>query len=256
MSNHANGDVRMLRVRWGVREHNQPSTARAGRTLVHSDDVTVSRSEIHRIAYSHGSGSRWIAIGILSRFGEGPDGNHLKFERLCVTEQFWLQSQSTLARRRVLAGTPQIRIDSNSWGNSWYQELVSRLWGCRVWPAFPTFRRRVSSDSERESTRDRLRRDEPRGGAISGRDVCQRYSRHWQIETEYKSIKGDFLARTFSKEYRVRLFYFVFVVLLYNIWRLTDFLLKAEVDGKIDYPPVLTAGECVEWVSSALIPPD
>jgi hypothetical protein len=85
---------------------------------------------------------------------------------------------------------------------------------------------------------------------------CRRYSRRWQIENEYKSIKRDFLAKTSSKDYRVRLFYFVFAVLLYNIWRLTDILLKAGVDGEIDYEPVLTAGECVELVCSALIPPD
>jgi IS4 transposase len=54
----------------------------------------------------------------------------------------------------------------------------------------------------------------------------------------------------------VRLFYFVFAVLLYNIWRLTDFLLRAAVDGEMEYAPVLTAGECVEIVVSALIPPD
>lgn len=85
---------------------------------------------------------------------------------------------------------------------------------------------------------------------------CRRYRRRWQIENEYKSINGDFLAKTSSKDSRVRLFYFVFAVLLYNIWRLTDFLLKAGVDGEMDYAPVLTAGECVELVASALIPPD
>ena len=85
---------------------------------------------------------------------------------------------------------------------------------------------------------------------------CRRYSRRWQIENEYKSIKNDFLAKTSSKDYRVRLFYFVFAVLLYNIWRLTDFLLKAGVGGEMDYAPVLTAGECVELVCSPLIPPD
>ncbi|SEM04643.1 transposase [Haloferax larsenii] len=85
---------------------------------------------------------------------------------------------------------------------------------------------------------------------------CRRYSRRWQIENEYKSIKNDFLAKTSSKDYRVRLFYFVFAVLLYNIWRLTDFLLKVAADGEIDYAPVITAGECVELVSSALLPPD
>ncbi len=85
---------------------------------------------------------------------------------------------------------------------------------------------------------------------------CRRYSRRWQIESEYKSIKDDFLAKTSSKDYRVRLFYFVFAVLLYNIWRLTDFLLKADIDGEMDYAPVITAGECVELVASALIPHD
>ncbi|MFC7140523.1 transposase [Halosimplex aquaticum] len=85
---------------------------------------------------------------------------------------------------------------------------------------------------------------------------CHRYSRRWQIETEYKSIKNDFLAKTSSKDYRVRLFYFVFAVLLHNIWRLTDFLLKAAVDGPMDYAPVLTAGEVVELVSADLIPAD
>ena len=85
---------------------------------------------------------------------------------------------------------------------------------------------------------------------------CRRYSRRWQIESEYKSIKNDFLAKTSSKDYRVRLFYFVFAVLLHNIWRLTDFLLKAGVSSEMNYAPVLTAGECVELVCSALVPPD
>jgi len=48
----------------------------------------------------------------------------------------------------------------------------------------------------------------------------------------------------------------VFAVLLYKIWRLTDFLLKADVDGEMDYAPILTAGVCVELLASALIRPD
>jgi hypothetical protein len=95
-----------------------------------------------------------------------------------------------------------------------------------------------------------------RVGPDEAKTFCRRHSRRWQIENEYKSIKGEFLAKTSSKDYRVRLFYFVFAVLLYNIWRLTDFLLKVGVDGEMDYTPVLTAGECVELVASALIPPD
>ncbi|WP_136718344.1 transposase [Halorientalis salina] len=95
-----------------------------------------------------------------------------------------------------------------------------------------------------------------RVGPNEAETFCRRYGRRWQIESEYKSIKHDFLAKTSSKDYRVRLFYFVFAVLLYNIWRLTDFLLKAGIEGEIDYAPVLTAGECVELVCGELIPPD
>jgi len=95
-----------------------------------------------------------------------------------------------------------------------------------------------------------------RVGPDEAETFCRRYSRRWQIENEYKSIKGDFLAKTSSKDYRVRLFYFVFAVLLYNIWRLTDFLLKAGVESEMNYTPVLTAGECVELICGELIPPD
>ena len=95
-----------------------------------------------------------------------------------------------------------------------------------------------------------------RVGPEEAETIFQRYSRRWQIDSEYKSIKGDFLVKTSSKDYRVRLFYFVFAVLLYNIWRLTDFLLKVDIDGEMDYAPVLTAGECVELVAPALIPHD
>ena len=41
-----------------------------------------------------------------------------------------------------------------------------------------------------------------------------------------------------------------------NIWRLTDFVLKAGVDSEMDYAPVLTSGECVELVCGELIPLD
>jgi len=75
-------------------------------------------------------------------------------------------------------------------------------------------------------------------------------------QLNFESIKGNFLAKTSSKDYRVRLFYFVFAALLYNIRRLLDLLLKAGVNGVMDHAPVLTAGERVEIVASVLIPPD
>jgi len=95
-----------------------------------------------------------------------------------------------------------------------------------------------------------------RVGPDEAETFCRRYSRRRQIENEYESTKHNFLARASSKDYRVRLFYFVFAVLLHNVWRLTDFLPKAGVDDGMDYAPVLTAGECVEVVVSASTPPD
>lgn len=96
--------------------------------------------------------------------------------------------------------------------------------------------------------------------AVSADDAegfCRRYSDRWQIENEYKTIKHDFLATTSSKDYRVRSFYFVFAVLLYNLWRLTDLLLKASVSIEIvDFSPYLTAGEFVDYVAKYLRPVD
>lgn len=93
---------------------------------------------------------------------------------------------------------------------------------------------------------------------ITNRDVsieeargwCETYRRRWHIENQYKTIKNEFLAATSSKDYRVRLFYFAFACLLYNIWRLTDFLLQLE----LDYAPRIPAGEFVDLASPYLRP--
>lgn len=84
--------------------------------------------------------------------------------------------------------------------------------------------------------------------------LCAQYRRRWQIENEYKSLKHEFEPRTASREFPVRLFYFVFQCLLYNIWRVTDCLLKLRVDREIDAKPLLTAGELLEVVTSFLRP--
>jgi len=56
--------------------------------------------------------------------------------------------------------------------------------------------------------------------------VCSRYRRRWDIENQYKSIK-DFLPKTSSKDYRLRLIKFALAALIYNLWRLTDYLIKS-----------------------------
>jgi hypothetical protein len=51
------------------------------------------------------------------------------------------------------------------------------------------------------------------------------YAKRWGIETSYRVKKHAFLAKTTSKNYIVRLFYFLFSVLLYDLWILTDLLI-------------------------------
>ncbi|WP_435130105.1 transposase [Halobaculum sp. D14] len=85
------------------------------------------------------------------------------------------------------------------------------------------------------------------------RGLCNRYSRRWEIENEYKQIK-KFLPTMASTDYRVRCFNFMFACLLYNVWRLADYLLKLEVGKPIRDEPVLTAGEAIELLACFLVP--
>ena len=84
--------------------------------------------------------------------------------------------------------------------------------------------------------------------------MCLRYDRRWRIENQYKSMRHQFRAQTASRDFNVRLFYFVFQCLLYNIWRTTDALLKLKLNRDIDTTPELTAGEFVDVVSDYLRP--
>lgn len=78
----------------------------------------------------------------------------------------------------------------------------------------------------------------------------KRYASRWWIEAEYRSIKQEFLARTSSTDHTLRLYYFVFGILMYNVWRLTDVLLKAPVSRELtNAPPVLTAAELADWIA-------
>ncbi len=66
--------------------------------------------------------------------------------------------------------------------------------------------------------------------------VVNQYSRRWDIENQYKSIEA-LLPRTSSMDYRVRFTNFVLTALLYNLWRLTDYLIKVGKDREIRSPP-------------------
>jgi len=59
------------------------------------------------------------------------------------------------------------------------------------------------------------------------------YSKRWGIETSYRVKKHSFRGKTTSKTYIIRLFYFMFSVLFYNLWILADILLQLHVFGYV-----------------------
>lgn len=85
--------------------------------------------------------------------------------------------------------------------------------------------------------------------------LTTQYRDRWEIENQYKTIKKHFLPTSASKDYRVRFLYFTIGVLMYNVWRLTNFVLRDEVDVDLGEKPPLRAGEIIELVAFCLFDP-
>lgn len=85
--------------------------------------------------------------------------------------------------------------------------------------------------------------------------LTAQYRDRWEIENQYKTIKKHFLPTSASKDYRVRFLYFTIGVLMYNVWRLTNFVLRDEVNVDLGEKPPLRAGEIVELVAFCLFDP-
>lgn len=66
------------------------------------------------------------------------------------------------------------------------------------------------------------------------------YGKRWGIETGYRVKKHSIRAKTTSKNYMVRLFYFLFSVMLYNLWVIVNVLIKRGL-GKMSEKYELTA---------------
>jgi putative transposase len=71
------------------------------------------------------------------------------------------------------------------------------------------------------------------------RQLSKLYSKRWGIETSYR-VKKDFRPKTTSKNYVIRLFYFLFSVCLYNLWELVNVIL-ALLEGSDPKTPVIAA---------------
>jgi putative transposase len=71
------------------------------------------------------------------------------------------------------------------------------------------------------------------------RKISKLYSKRWGIETAYR-VKKDFRPKTTSKNYIIRLFYFLFSVCLYNLWEIVNIILALveKIDPKT---PVIAA---------------
>jgi len=70
--------------------------------------------------------------------------------------------------------------------------------------------------------------------------IKEAYSRRWGIETAYR-VKETFRARTTSKNYIIRYFYFLFSLTLYNLWVLLNTMLSLFLYGKLPEKPIVTA---------------
>jgi len=67
------------------------------------------------------------------------------------------------------------------------------------------------------------------------------YSKRWGIETSYRVKKHSFRGKTTSKNYKIRLFYFMFSVLLYNLWILADVLIWLHLFGNVGEKHLVTS---------------
>jgi len=67
------------------------------------------------------------------------------------------------------------------------------------------------------------------------------YGKRWGIETSYRVKKHSYLPKTTSKNYLIRMFYFMFSVLLYNIWILADILIWLALFGVVKEHHLITS---------------
>lgn len=58
------------------------------------------------------------------------------------------------------------------------------------------------------------------------------YGRRWNIENFYRDGKGNFLAKTKSKRFEVRLFFFLLSAILYNIWQLIKIIRRGVITAQ------------------------
>ncbi len=71
--------------------------------------------------------------------------------------------------------------------------------------------------------------------------VFRQYDKRWGIETSYRVKKHSFRPKTTSKNYFIRFFYFMFSVLMYNLWILLDIILCIIIFGMKQTKHIITS---------------
>ena len=74
-----------------------------------------------------------------------------------------------------------------------------------------------------------------------GSDLFALYSQRWNVETGFRVIKHEFMAKTTSRRYKIRFFFFSFSLLLYNIWVIINSALNRILYGKQEGERLMSA---------------
>jgi IS4 transposase len=74
---------------------------------------------------------------------------------------------------------------------------------------------------------------DPNKPEIEGERIANLYRSRWGIETGYRVKTHTFRPKTSSKDYRIRIFYFYFSILMYNLWILADMLVWIALCNKV-----------------------
>ena len=77
------------------------------------------------------------------------------------------------------------------------------------------------------------------------------YPKRFGIESSYDKVKNDFRLRCRSTNYTIRLFYFEFLILFYNLWVLANIQVSLSLFKEIKNDPIVVAKDFVQLVLQA-----
>jgi len=87
------------------------------------------------------------------------------------------------------------------------------------------------------------------------RALITQYDQRMEIESQYATIKQHFLPKTSTMDYGRRFLYFLIGVVMYNVWRMANFLLRDGTNLHLGEHPPISAGEIIELVAFCLFDP-